>query len=264
MGCGASTPGPKAAADSSSAAPLEVTDRASLFGHLHASSAGDVAKVRACLCSYTPPAERLILRSAADFAALGTSKEAVHGACDPTFWAFGDFESVYNSFVLEPTDKERRVMGIEGVGSPSALLAAIESGAKSLKIGHLSLLMMEGKVATGEWHWIDEAKCVMHTATPKPALLRTEVRATLGVELKVVRHEQFAAGAESVGDLIIFDMDMSDVTKELGNHKVFCQDPSNYTIAPLSTLSDEMKAAIDKMLSAQLIAPTAAAIKQDV
>ena len=155
-------------------------------------------------------------------------------------------------------------MGIEGVGSPSALLAAIESGAKSLKIGHLSLLMMEGKVATGEWHWIDEAKCVMHTATPKPALLRTEVRATLGVELKVVRHEQFAAGAESVGDLIIFDMDMSDVTKELGNHKVFCQDPSNYTIAPLSTLSDEMKAAIDKMLSAQLIAPTAAAIKQDV
>ena len=144
-------------------------------------------------------------------------------------------------------------MGIEGVNSPDALLAVIKSGAKTLKIGHLSLLMMEGKVANGEWYWVDEAKCIMHTSTPKPALLRAEVRATLGAELKVVRHEQFAAGAESKGDLIIFDMDMSDVTKETGNHKVFCQDSASYTIAPFSTLSDEMKAAVDKMLAQQLV-----------
>ena len=108
-------------------------------------------------------------------------------------------------------------MGIEGVGSPETLREIIESGAKSLKIGHLSLLMvrvakplthshslgrlarhdrkksciprvalpnarqMQGKVDNGEWRWIDERRCVMHTATSKPALLRTEVRSRLGL-----------------------------------------------------------------------------------
>lgn len=266
------------------AATEEVRDRTSLWAALHAASSGDAEKVKACLCAYTPPAERLIIRSDADFATLGTSKEAVHGACDPSFWAFGDFESVHQSFALDEADKERRVMGVEGVGSPEALLAIIESGAKSLKIGHLSLPMMQGKVANGEWRWIDEARCVMHTATPKPALLRVEVlpirglearpqmkrhvkpcgsrvrtpctagqvRARLGLELRVVRHEEFAQGSESAGDLIIFDMDKADVEKETGNTKVFCQDPSSYKIAPFDGLADEMKAAVDRMLALQL------------
>ena len=232
---------------------MEVTNRATLWSQLHAASGGDPEKVKACIVSYAPPAERLIIRSTDDFAAIGTSKEAVHGACDTSFWAYGDFESVYNSFALDKSDKERRVMGIEGVGSPEALLSIIESGAKSLKIGHLSLLMMEGKVANGEWRWIDESKCVMYTATPKPALMKAEVRSQLGVELKVIRHEEFADGAESVGDLIFFDMDKSDVSKETGNTKVFCQDPANYTIAPFATLSEEMRAAVDKMLALQLV-----------
>ena len=229
---------------------LEVTDRATLWRGLH--DALPLATVRSCLCAYAPPAERLILKSASDFAKLGTTKDAVHGACDTSFWAYGDFESVYTSFELDPTDKERRVMGIEGVGSPEALKAAIDDGAKSLKIGHLSLLMMQSKVDSGEWHWIDEARCVMHTATSKPALLRPQL-SELGVTLKVVRHEQFASGAESVGDLIIFDMDKADVSKETGNTKVFCQDPANYSIAPFDTLSDEMRAAVDRMLEQQFV-----------
>jgi len=232
---------------------LEVHDRPTLWQALHAASP---AQVKACLCSYSPPPERLIIRSAADFAKLGTTREAVHGACDQSFWAFGDFERVYTSFSLDESDPERRVMGIEGVGSPEALLVIIEGGAKSLKIGHLSLLMMEGKVANDEWHWIDEAKCVMHTATPKPALLRAEVRSRLGLELRVMRHEEFAQGSESVGDLIIFDMDKSDVEKETGNRKVFCQDPGNYKIEHFDGLADDMKAAVDRMLAIQL-APTA-------
>ena len=95
---------------------MEVTNRATLWSNLHAASGGDAEKVKACIVSYAPPAERLIIRSTDDFAAIGTSKEAVHGACDTSFWAYGDFESVYNSFALDKSDKERRVMGIEGVG----------------------------------------------------------------------------------------------------------------------------------------------------
>ena len=143
-------------------------------------------------------------------------------------------------------------MGIEGVGSPEALSAVLASGEKSLKIGHLSLVMMEGKVANGEWHWIDEARCVMHTATPKPALLRPAVRDNLGLELKIMRHEEFAAGQESEGDLIIFDMDKADVTKPTGNTKVFCQDPTAFSIAAFDSLSAEMRAAVDAVLAREL------------
>ena len=55
--------------------------------------------------------------------------------------------------------------------------------------------MMEGKVQNGEWRWIDESHCVMHTATPKPALLRARVLAELNVELAVMRHDAHLAGA---------------------------------------------------------------------
>lgn len=231
---------------SSSSSPIVVHNRKELFAGLARAAA--MNDVRRCLCSYSPPSERLIICAAADFEKLGTTKEAVHRACDTSFWAYGDFESVYASFSLAETDKERRVMGIEGIGTPEALLEALASGEKSLKIGHLSLLMMNGKVANGEWRWIDEARCVMHTATPKPALLRNSLRDELGVELKIVRHEEFAGGAESAGDLIIFDMDKADVHKEMGNTKVFCQDPKNYTIAEFGSLSDEMQAAVSEMM----------------
>ena len=50
------------------------------------------------------------------------------------------------------------------------------------------------------------------------------------------------------GDLIIFDMDKADVHKEMGNTKVFCQDPKNYTIAEFGSLSEEMQAAAEEML----------------
>ena len=80
-----------------------------------------------------------------------------------------------------------------------------------------------------------------------------QVRSRLGLSLKVLRHEAFAAaGAESVGELIIFDMDRSDVSKEVGNTKVFCQDPANYQLAPYETLSAEMKAAVRQMLELEL------------
>ena len=237
----------------SSLQPQVVTDRASLWSALHSSASGDAEKIKACLCAYSPPPERLIIRSAADFETLGTTKEAVHSACDPSFWAFGDFESVYDSFSRDSADAERRVMGIEGIGSPEALLAAVGSGEKTLRIGHLSLLMMEGKVANGEWHWIDEKQCVMYTATPKPALLRAEVRARLKVELRVVRHEAFSQGEESAGDLIIFDLDRSDVEGETGNTKVFCQDPASYLIAPYGSLGAELQAAVSQMLALQLV-----------
>ena len=68
----------------------------------------------------------------------------------------------------------------------------------------------------------------------------------------MVRHEEFAQGSESAGDLIIFDMDKADVEKETGNTKVFCQDPASYKIAPFDGLADEMKAAVDRMLALQL------------
>ena len=238
---------------SSAEAPmaLEVTDRASLWARLHAAGA-DAGTVKKCLCSYSPPPRRLILSSAADFERLGVTRESVHGACDSSFWAYGDFTSVYESFALAEDDKERRVMGIEGVGSAAELLEAIQSGSAPLKIGHLSLLMLRSKVANGEWKWIDEAGCVMHTATPKPALLRVQLRSVLNLEVKVVRHEAFASGSESVGDLIIFDMDKADTAKETGNTKVFCQNPENYEIAEYETLSEPMKQAVDTMLAAQL------------
>lgn len=229
---------------------LEVVNRSTLWKGL---AAHGIEKVMTCLCAYSPPPERLIIRSAEDFEKLGTTKDAVHGACDPSFWAYADFPHVYESFSLEPSNPERRVMGIEGIATPAALLEVINSGAKSLKIGHLSLVMMQGKVDNGEWHWTDEANCVMHTATPKPALLREELRSKLGVELRVLRHEEFAGGNESVGDLIIFDMDKADVTKDTGNTKVFCQDPAKYNVAPYGTLPEEMKAAVSKMLELQLV-----------
>lgn len=229
-----------------------VTNRATLWGGLAAATSGDAAKIVACLCSYSPPAERLIIRRAADFAALGVSKEAVHAAGDESFWAYKDFESVFASFALAETDAERRVMGIEGVRSPEQLRAIVESGARSLRIGHLSLPMCVGKVRNGEWRWIDEARCVMHTATPKPALLRQKVRALLHVELSVRRHEAFASDAESVGDLVIFDMDQADVHKPTGNTKVFCQDPASYSLAPYESLAPEMHAAVRQMLEKEL------------
>ena len=69
-----------------------------------------------------------------------------------------------------------------------------------------------------------------------------------------MRHEEFAGGAESVGDLVIFDMDKADVSVETGNVKVFCQNPANYTIAPYASLSDDMKAAVERMLALQFVA----------
>ena len=126
---------------------FDVNDRASLWKGL---ANADIPAVEACLCAYSPPPERLIIRSAADFATLGTTMEAVYAACDPSFWAYGDFKSVFDSFSLPIDNKERRVMGVEGVGSPEALADAIASGSQCLKIGHLSLLMMQGKVENGE------------------------------------------------------------------------------------------------------------------
>jgi len=234
---------------------MEVTGRSSLFAAVGKAAKGDAAAVVPCLCAYTPPAERLIIRSNSDFARLNTTAEAVHGAADPNFWAYGDFSSVLSSFSRESSDPERRVMGIEGIGSADALAAAISSGSKPLRIGHLSLLMMEGKVANGEWRWIDEGGCVMHTATPKPGLLRTELRSRLGLELVVRRHEAFLEGnapPESCGDLIIFDMDKADVTKPTGNTKVFCQDPTAFSIAAFDSLSAEMRAAVDAVLAREL------------
>jgi hypothetical protein len=277
-------------------ATLQVRDRTSLFAAL--ATEGDTRTVKDCMCAYSPPAERLIIRSASDFARLDTTMEAVHGAADTSFWAYADFESVFKSFSLEPSDPERRVMGIEGIGSADALAAAIASGEKPLHIGHLSLVMMQGKVANGEWRWINEGGCVMHTATPKPGLLRGEVRSRLGLELVVRRHEAFLGAAigadarakelaeliaaeqrddaavhargppllsqhlldqsapaapESVGDLIIFDMDKADVTKPTGNTKVFCQTPANFTIAAFDSLSSDMRAAVDAVLARELV-----------
>ena len=53
----------------------EVRNRKELFGHLStaAASAVDPAAVLACMVAYTPPAERLIIRSEADLERLGTT-----------------------------------------------------------------------------------------------------------------------------------------------------------------------------------------------
>jgi len=243
-------------------AAMEVRDRDSLFAHLFTTSKGDASKVRDSFCAYTPPASRLIIREAADFGKLGTTSEAVHRAADKGFWAYKDFAAVLDSFALSPSDPERRVMGIEGVGSTAELHAAVAGRAPKLKIGHLSLEMLEGKLDNGEWHWIDEANCVMHTATPKPAILRTELAERVGLELRVLRHEKFVEGeaegepVESVGDLIIFDIDVSDVTKPTGNTKVFCQNPGAYTISAYSSLPHRMRLGVDKLLAGAGFGPS--------
>ena len=78
----------------------------------------------------------------------------------------------------------------------------------------------------------------------------------MGVELRVVRHEAFAEGAESIGDLIIFDIDKSNVMshRSNANTKVFCQDPSKYKILPYAELSADFKAAVDRMFQLQFVA----------
>jgi len=240
-----------------------VRNRSDLFATLHAAAAASTtadprAAVRACMTAYAPPAERLIIRTVGDFAALGTTAAAVKAAADPTFWAYNDYDGVLASFALEANDKERRVMGIEGVGSKETLHKVLATGQQVLATGHLSLVMMEGKVASGEWHWIDEAGCSMHTATNKPGLLRTEVRSRLGLELKVVRHDAELAGSaeeqevESVGDLIIFDMNFKDVTTEVGNTKVFCQNPSGFMLSGLETLLPDIGQALEQVLDREL------------
>lgn len=243
-------------------AALKVHTRAELFGKLYAAApnGSDVrTAVLASLVSYSPPPARLIVRSAADLHTLGVTAEELKAAADPAFWAYNDFDSVLASFELAPSDAERRVMGIEGIGSSAALRAAVESRTPCLRIGHLSLLMMEGKVENGEWRWIDEANCVMHTATAKPALLRDRLRDRWPVvELKVLRHEKFAAGGEgaeppeSLGDLIIFDMDRADVTNATGNSKVFCQDAASFHLGGVDDLDPSIRDALDQVLTNEL------------
>jgi len=80
----------------------------------------------------------------------GVTSETVHAAGDESFWAYGDFSSVVESFSRDAEDPERRVLGIEGIASGAQLKAAIASGKRSLKLGHLSLKMMKSKVANGE------------------------------------------------------------------------------------------------------------------
>ena len=248
-------------------APALVRNRKDLFAALFESvktMPDPAAAVRECMVAYTPPAERLIIRNEADLAALSTNAEALKAAADVTFWAYKDFDSVLASFALDATDPERRVMGIEGVGSGEELQKILASGQAILRIGHLSLLMMEGKVANGEWRWVDEDKCVMYTATNKPALMRPEVRSRLGIELRILRHEKFLEAqegqpneqTESMGDLIIFDMDWKDSSKDTGNTKVFCQNPSGFTLNTLDALMPSMDAALGQVLQRELTAAT--------
>ena len=209
------------------------------------------------MTSYMPPPRRLIIRSLDDLERLNTSATALKAAADPNFWAYKDFDGVVASFALEPSNPERRVLGIEGVGSPERLQELIKSGSPCLNMGHLSLVMMEDKVRNGEWKWIDEPQCVMHTATPKPALLRASIETKLGMKLAIMRHDAKLAGdsgggaVESEGDLIIFDMDWRDVNKSVGNTKVFCQWTANLELGPLDTLDEGMLAALDTVLSAE-------------
>lgn len=87
------------------------------------------------MTAYTPPGQRLIIRSEEDFETLGTTAAAVKAAADQSFWAYKDFDSVLASFALAPSDSERRVMGIEGVDSGARLQEIIASGKADLKIG---------------------------------------------------------------------------------------------------------------------------------
>lgn len=232
-------------------AVLEVRDRKSLWQGLHRASVESLEVVQACLCSYSPPSKRLILSSLEDFAALGiSSPQQLHDVADESFWAYKDFYAVVSSFQLPETDPERRVMGIEGIGSKAALHAAIQSGERVLRIGHLSLGNLRGKVANQEWRWID--KHAMDTSTLKPALLRPRVRELLGVELRVMRHDAHLADGgptESLGDLVIFDIDHANPTgTEVGNSKVFCQCPSNYDVGEFAALSADQRNAVQLML----------------
>jgi hypothetical protein len=227
---------------------LDVRNRKSLWEQLFSATGGSREKVISCMTSYSPPAERLLIRGHGDFERLGVTSSQVHDAADPSFWAYGDFPTVLASFDLPEDDKERRVMGIEGIASGAALKAAIASGEKTLKIGHLSLANLAGKITNGEWHWIDEPGCVMHTATPKPALLRQQLKTRLGITLRIFRHEKFLdQPTESVGDLIIFDINRDDVKKEVGNSNVFCQDINNYVLSPFDSLHASLRKAVDNM-----------------
>ena len=243
---------------------VDVTNRKSLFKALYDAAEGDAAKARSCLVVYSPPGERLILRCEEDFATLGTSAEALKDAADKDFWAFADFDGVLESFQREKSDPERRVMGIEGVGSKDQLQTLLATPTHpGLKIGHLSYNVMQGKVDNGEWEWINEAGCEMKTATPKPGLDRQRLASTLGLAVRVIKHDaslssgqaEEAAVVESVGDLIIFDMDKGDVSKEAGNTKVFCQDPLNYSVLDdVAALPEAVRAAVDQVFELEFLA----------
>ena len=244
--------------------PIDIRNRQELFKVLYDAASGDAACVKSCLVVYSPPSERLILRCEDDFETLGTSPEALKGAADKDFWAFADFDGVLASFGRERSDPERRVMGIEGVGSKDRLAQLLANPTPpGLKIGHLSYNVMQGKLDNGEWGWIDEAGCEMKTATPKPGFDRRKLASVLALTIRVLKHDtalsgqaQEAAVVESVGDLIIFDIDKGDVSKEAGNTKVFCQDPSNYSISDdvSAELPEAMQAALELVFEAECIA----------
>ena len=95
----------------------------------------------------------------------------------------------------------------------------------------------------------------------------------------------FELADRSLGDLIIFDMDFQDVTKEVrspqttwwlcspalrrwllskwllvfsmpqvGNQKVFCQSTSTMELAPIDTLDEKIRAALNQTLELELVA----------
>jgi len=237
------------AADGSQLRTVDVRNRKDLLSALCDAAGGEKARVQACMCSYMPPGQRLIIRDLDDIVRLGATVESLHNAADENFWAYKDFEHTIKSFELELDDKERRVLGIEGVGSKKELLEIIATGKQSLCIGHLSYNMMMGKVKHGEWYWIDEPTCVMHTATAKPGLLRKKIELRLNLNLRVLRHEKFLDEDQvSEGDLVIFDMNPTDLRAEVGNQNVFCQDPEKFTIAPFSEMNEKYIAAVDDMI----------------
>lgn len=229
---------------------VDVRNRKDLLSALCDAAGGEKARVQACMCSYMPPAQRLIIRDENDIIEkLGTTVQSLHNAADKTFWAYNDFDKCIKSFELEKEDKERRVLGIEGVGSKKELLEIIATGKQSLCIGHLSHNMMMGKVEHGEWKWIDEETCVMHTATAKPGLLRKKIELSLSLNLRVLRHEKFLDEDQiSEGDLVIFDINPADVRADVGNQNAFCQDPEKFTIAPFSEMDEKYIAAVDEMM----------------
>ena len=81
--------------------------------------------------------------------------------------------------------------------------------------------------------------------------------------VRVIKHDaslssgqaEEAAVVESVGDLIIFDMDKGDVSKEAGNTKVFCQDPLNYSVLDdVAALPEAVRAAVDQVFELEFLA----------